>query len=151
MCKCILCIQMRGGSRRPRLARALTVGAVAAAATLAGSAAPTGEQAPSAPTYTRDVAPILYKNCATCHRPGQIAPMSLLTYDDARPYARAIRAKVANGEMPPWHADAPAGVFLNDRRLSAADKDVLARWAAAGAPKGQDADLPPQPVFTDGW
>ncbi len=63
------------------------------------------------PTFSQDVAPILFENCAVCHRPGEIAPMSLLSYQDARPWARAIKQKVAAREMPPWHADSPAGTF----------------------------------------
>ena len=74
------------------------------------SAAPPAAPA-AVPTFTRDVAPILYKNCTTCHRPGEIAPMSLLTYEDARPYAKAIREEVGEGHMPPWHADAPSCTF----------------------------------------
>src|ERR1043165_6668143 len=75
-----------------------------------------GAQAPaSAPTFSKDVAPILYKNCTNCHRPGEIAPMSLLTYKDARPWAKAIATLVATGAMPPWHADPSHGDFLNDR------------------------------------
>jgi hypothetical protein len=134
-----------------RFARSFAVGAVAVVAGLVSSAAPSGQQSAPTPTFSKDVAPILFKNCASCHRPGEIAPMSLLTYDDARPYARAIRTKVTKGDMPPWHADAPAGVFLNDRRLSDADKDLLVRWANGGAPKGDDADLPPAPTFSEGW
>ncbi|MBA2260171.1 MAG: hypothetical protein H0W18_14850, partial [Acidobacteria bacterium] len=74
------------------------------------------------PTFTKDVAPILYKNCATCHRPGEIAPMSLLTYAEARPWAKSIRDEVAEATMPPWHADPKHGKFTNDRSLAAADK-----------------------------
>jgi hypothetical protein len=103
------------------------------------------------PTFTKDVAPILYKNCTTCHRPGEIAPMSLLTYEDARPYADDILEKVGQGHMPPWHADAPAGTFENERRLSDAEKKTLLDWAGNGAPKGDDADLPPAPHYTEGW
>src|ERR1044071_354981 len=69
-----------------------------------------------APTYTRDVAPILYKNCTGCHRPGEIGPMALLTYEDARPHAGDMRDEVMAGHMPPWHSDAKPGTFLNDRR-----------------------------------
>jgi hypothetical protein len=107
--------------------------------------------AAGAPTFTKDVAPILFKNCAGCHRPGEIAPMSLLTYEDARPWAKAIRDEVADGTMPPWHADAPHGTFLNERSLSAADKDTLLRWANGGAPKGDPVDMPATPDFPDGW
>ena len=107
--------------------------------------------AATVPTFSKDVAPILYKNCATCHRPGEIAPMSLLTYEDTRPWAASIKEKVASGAMPPWHSTQPAGTFSNDRRLSAQDKDTLVRWASGGAPKGDAKDLPPVPKFSAGW
>jgi hypothetical protein len=103
------------------------------------------------PTFSKDVAPIIYKNCASCHRPGDIAPMSLLTYENARPWAKAIREQVATGQMPPWHATQPHGTFLNDRRLSEADRDTLIRWVDGGALKGNPKDLPPMPKFSDGW
>ena len=103
------------------------------------------------PTFSKDVAPILYKNCTSCHRPGEIAPMSLLTYDKARPYAKAIRDEIQDGTMPPWHADAPHGTFLNERRLSDADRDTLIRWASNGAPEGDPKDLPAAPKYEDGW
>jgi hypothetical protein len=115
---------------------------------------PASGQQPAAapvPTFTRDVAPILYKNCTTCHRPGEIAPMSLLTYEDARPYAKDILDEVGEGHMPPWHADAPAGTFENERLLTETEKKTLLAWASGGAPKGDDKDLPPQPKYTDGW
>ena len=73
----------------------------------------------SVPTFTRDVAPILYANCVTCHRPGEIAPMSLISYQEVRPWARAISKQIADGVMPPWHADAPTGTFSNERKLTA--------------------------------
>ena len=103
------------------------------------------------PTFSSDVAPILYKNCATCHRPGEIAPMSLLTYEQARPWAKSIKEKVALGQMPPWHATQPRGIFLNDRRLTEADRDTLIRWASNGAPEGDAKNLPPLPKFIEGW
>src|SRR5688572_16880894 len=86
-----------------------------------GEAIAQGAGAPSAPgvTFSKDVAPILYKHCTNCHRPGEIAPMSLLTYEEARPWARAIRDNVGRGTMPPWHADPAHGTWANDRRLSA--------------------------------
>src|SRR5438128_3878665 len=96
-----------------------------AAALLGGIA-----QAASAPTFTRDVAPILYKNCASCHRPGEIAPMPLLTYEQTRPWAKSIREKVSLDQMPPWHSTEPRGTFSNDRRLSAEEKNTLVQWAA---------------------
>jgi len=125
-----------------------TVG-VMVVACLAGFAATANAQTP---TFNKDVAPILYKNCSNCHRAGEIGPMPLLSYKDARPYARAISTHVQNGTMPPWHADDPTHQkFSNDRSLSAADKDVLVKWAAGGAPEGNPKDLPPAPQFADGW
>ena len=107
-------------------------------------------QEPS-PTFTRDVAPILYKNCVSCHRPGDVAPMSLLTYAEARPWAKAIERQVRDGIMPPWYADAPHGTFANERRLTEADTQTILRWVAANAPQGEPADLPATPTFPDGW
>src|SRR6185436_2327466 len=106
-------------------------------------------QSPAVPTFSKDVAPILYKNCAGCHRPGEIAPMSLLTYEQARPYARSIGQHIQLGTMPPWHADAPAGTFANERRLSPEDKQTLIQWANGGAPQGDSKDLPSPPVFPE--
>jgi hypothetical protein len=107
--------------------------------------------AADAPTFTKDVAPILYKNCTNCHRPGEIAPMSLLTFKDARPWAKSISENVSKGLMPPWHADPAHGQFLNDRRLSDGEKETILTWVAAGAPEGNPADLPAQPKYADGW
>jgi hypothetical protein len=103
------------------------------------------------PTFTRDVAPILYANCVTCHRAGEIAPMSLISYQDVRPWARAMTKQIADGAMPPWHADAPTGTFSNERKLTAAEKAIIERWAAAGAPEGDPKDLKPPPTFGQGW
>src|SRR6516162_791630 len=103
--------------------------------------------AAGAPTFSKEVAPLLYKNCATCHRPGEIAPMSLLTYEQVRPWAKSIREKVLSGQMPPWHAAEPRGTFLNDRRLTDDEKKTLVAWIDAGAPQGEPKDLPPAPQF----
>jgi mono/diheme cytochrome c family protein len=102
-------------------------------------------------SFAKDVAPIIYKSCAECHRPTMFAPMSLMTYDDARPYARAIKQKVLARQMPPWGADPAYGTFRNDPRLSEKDIQTIVDWVDAGAPKGDDADLPKRPVFADGW
>jgi len=102
-------------------------------------------------TFTRDVAPIIYKNCAECHRQGEIAPMSLLTYQEVRPWAKSIRERVAERSMPPWFADPQHGKWANDPRLTQAEIDTITAWVDAGAPKGDDKDLPPVPKFTDGW
>src|SRR5262245_18875157 len=103
-------------------------------------------------SFNKDVLPILEKNCQGCHRPGQIAPMSLLTYKDARPWARAIKNAVVTRTMPPWFADPNYGHFLNERRLKQAEIDTIAKWADAGAPEG-DAKDAPLPVHwpEDGW
>lgn len=106
---------------------------------------------PAVPTFTKEVAPILFKHCASCHRPGDIAPMSLLSYENARPWAKAIREQVAAGQMPPWHAVAPHGTFSNDRRLSDQEKETLIRWVDGGAAQGNPKNLPPPPKFADGW
>jgi hypothetical protein len=131
----------------------LCLAAVASACLGALAAGPQSARpaAANVPTYTKDVAPILYKNCTSCHRPGEIAPMSLLTYDDVRPHARDIRDKIDEGAMPPWHADMPYGTFLNERGLTAAERSTILRWVANGAPKGDSKDLPPMPHYPQGW
>ncbi|MEW6128468.1 MAG: cytochrome c [Acidobacteriota bacterium] len=116
-----------------------------------GFFATTRESSAASPTFSKDVAPILYKNCATCHRAGSIAPMSLFTYQETRPWSKSIREQVITGQMPPWHATDPHGTFLNDRRLSEAEKDILVRWVDAGSPQGNPKDLPQPPSFSDDW
>ena len=105
------------------------------------AAQPAGETV----TFTEHVAPIFYESCTTCHRPGQVAPMSLLTYEDARPWARAIRQKVVDREMPPWDADPAVGAWANDRSLSDEAIATIAAWADGGAPRGDRALQPPRP------
>jgi hypothetical protein len=102
-------------------------------------------------TFNKDVAPILYKNCVVCHHPNDIAPMSLVTYHDARPWAAAIRQAVVQHTMPPWHADPHVGDFMNDPRLSAEDIATIEAWIKSGAQEGDPKDLPPAPDFHDGW
>jgi len=103
------------------------------------------------PTFSKDVAPILYKNCVECHRPAAMAPMSLITYEDARPWARAIRQKVVTRQMPPWGADPAIGTFSNDVSLRQAEIDTIAAWVDGGAPEGNRAELPKAPQFAEGW
>ncbi|HEV2498300.1 MAG TPA: thiol-disulfide isomerase [Terriglobia bacterium] len=102
-------------------------------------------------TFSKNVAPILYQHCAVCHHQNDIAPMSLLTYKEVRPWAAAIREAVVQGTMPPWHADSPAGKFLNDPRLSDTDIATIQAWVKQGAPEGNPNDLPPAPVYSSGW
>ncbi len=101
------------------------------------------------PTFTRDVAPILQKSCQTCHHPGTSAPVSLMTYEDARPWARSIRQRVSNRDMPPWHLDKTVGIrqYKNDRSLSDDEIATLVRWADSGAPQGNVADMPAPLTF----
>ncbi len=107
----------------------------------------------ASPTFAKDVAPILFRNCLHCHRAGGIASIApFLTYNAVRPWARAIKEKVLTREMPPWPADPQQSAkFRNDARLGQRDIDTLAAWVNAGAPKGKDADLPLVPQFADGW
>ena len=111
-------------------------------------------QAPAAgaPTFNKDVAPIVYGKCASCHREGEVAPMSLLTYEQVRPWARAIKSKVIAREMPPWGADPRESLPMrNDISLSDAQIQTIAAWVDAGAPRGDLADMPPAPTFATGW
>src|SRR5229473_533936 len=93
-------------------------------------------------TFNKDVLPVLQKNCQTCHRPGQVAPMSLLTYQDARPWAKSIMLKVTTRQMPPWNADPRYGQFSNDTSLKLSDIDTIAAWVEQGAPEGDAKDKP---------
>jgi hypothetical protein len=102
-------------------------------------------------TFTRDVAPILYRHCASCHRPGEAAPFALLTYADAAKRAALIAKVTASRSMPPWQPAPGYGTFQGDPRLSAADIATLRQWAEAGAPEGDRAQLPPALHFTSVW
>jgi len=114
-----------------------------------GSAVTASAQTP--PTFYKDVLPILQNNCQTCHRPGEVAPMSLISYEDARPWARSIKTKTEAKQMPPWFADPDYGLFSNERRLSSNQIATLSAWADAGAPAGNSKDAPPAKHFEDGW
>src|SRR5580765_4508113 len=100
---------------------------------------------PKQVTFSKDVAPILQKKCQECHQPNSIAPMSLITYEEVRPWARSIRERVMTRQMPPWHVDKGVGVqkFKNDMSLTDAQIDTIVRWVDGGAPEGNRADLPP--------
>lgn len=102
-------------------------------------------------TFTKDVAPILYRHCVSCHREGEIAPMSLVSYKETRPWARAILQAVLTRKMPPWKADPHYGDFQNANRLSEADMDVIRQWVGQGSVEGNPRDLPKVPAFSEGW
>jgi hypothetical protein len=102
-------------------------------------------------TFYRDVLPILQNRCQECHRQGQMAPMAFTTYQQTRPWAKAIREAVRTRKMPPWFADPCCGKFANDRSLTDAERDTLARWADSGAAKGREADAPPLKNWPEGW
>lgn len=103
------------------------------------------------PTFSKDVAPIVYENCTTCHRPGQIAPFSLTTYSDVQKRARQIAAVTQSRYMPPWKAEPGYGHFQGERRLSDSQVATLKKWADAGAPQGDPHALPPLPHYASGW
>src|ERR1700746_4052188 len=109
--------------------RAFGLAAGIIAAFLSQTRAAHSQSRPTAPTFYRDVLPILQKHCQTCHRPGEIAPMSFLTYSDTRPWAKAIRTAVVLKKMPPWLCDPHYGKFINDRSLSETEIKQLAAWA----------------------
>jgi mono/diheme cytochrome c family protein len=102
-------------------------------------------------TFSHDVAPVLYKHCVACHHPNDIAPMSLLTYHEARPWAAAIKQAVITGKMPPWKADPKYGKWSNDARLSDEEKNTLIAWANGTKAEGDPKDMPAPPSFADGW
>ena len=103
-------------------------------------------------TFNRDVLPILQRNCQTCHRPGNIAPMSFLTYETTRPWAKAMKAAVVTRKMPPWFADPQYGHFSNDRSLKTDEIDTIVQWADNGAPQGDSKDAPPPVQWPEnGW
>jgi hypothetical protein len=103
------------------------------------------------PVFYKDVLPILQKHCQECHRPGEIAPMPLVTYAEARPWAKSIREQVIARRMPPWFADPAFGHFSNDRSLSQTEIDTLAEWVNRGAPAGDPKDVPPPRDWPSGW
>jgi hypothetical protein len=105
----------------------------------------------AAPTFSADVAPIMYAKCVACHRPGEVAPMSLITYKDVRPWASSIREKVMTRAMPPWHADRQHGTFRNEQSLTQNEIDTIVKWANAGAPEGNPSRMPALPKFPEGW
>ena len=126
----------------------LVAGAFVMSAALTGHAR---QNSMAMPTFARDVAPIVFAKCGSCHRPGEVAPMPLLSYRDVRPWASAIKQKVAAREMPPWDADPHYGKFRNDLSLTEREIDMLVRWVDGGAREGDAAATPPLPTFPEGW
>src|SRR5262245_32664164 len=102
-------------------------------------------------TFNKHVAPIVFRNCSTCHREGEVAPFSLLTYDDVQKRAEQIQQVTTDHYMPPWKSVEGYGHFLGERRLSPEEIDTIARWVEQGAVEGDTADLPPPPKFSNDW
>ena len=151
----------RNGSAASRMPGLLAAAAVAAAGAAAlPMAAAAGQGAPGEPvTFTKDVAPILQRSCQQCHRPNSLAPMSLLSYEDARPWARSIKYRTGlrtqPGAMPPWYVEKDIGIqdYKNDPSLTDAEIATIAAWVDGGAPRGDPADMPPPLTFSaeDAW
>ena len=142
---------MSPSRRRYISIRTLAGAACTVAGLLLGTGTGSAQTAGAAPTFTKDVAPILQRSCVSCHRPGQSAPMSLRTYEDARPWARSIKTRVTTRSMPPWHIDRNVGIQAFKADLSLPDKDIatIAAWVDAGAPRGNPGDMPAQRQFGD--
>jgi len=119
--------------------------------TLAVSAVAVAARNSSSVTYYKDVAPIVQNRCQECHRPGEVAPMSFMTYDQVRPWAKAMKIAVLTKKMPPWSADPHYGKFSNDRSLSQTEMDTLVAWVDAGSPAGNPKDAPKPREYTEGW
>ena len=128
--------------------RCVLVLSAALAMTASATAADTST---AAPTFTKDVAPVFQAKCEACHRPDNMAPMSLVTYEEVRPWVKSIAARIGSRQMPPWHIDKTVGIqqFKNDRSLSDEQIDTILKWVAAGAPKGDPKDMPSPRLWPD--
>ncbi len=126
-------------------------GAMSMAMTAGVSLTQLEAQVATSPTFNKDIAPIVFNNCVSCHRPNQIAPMSLMSYQEVRPWARAIKNKVSKREMPPWFADPRFGEFNNDPRLPDEQIKTIAAWVDAGAPQGETPLVAELPKMNGGW
>ena len=141
---------LRGRARR--LLLLVGPGALRGIAACAALLAARPGSAQTAPTFTQDVAPLLYRHCVTCHRPGEVGGFSLISFADVRPRAAAIARVTRSRTMPPWTPDLlPDIALVGERRMSDAEIDVIARWATSGAAEGDPAHLPPLPNLPDGW
>src|SRR5579864_7975188 len=135
--------------RRPNTGGPMRLIAVAVAFAVSALAANTNNT--SSITFNKEVLAILQKRCQDCHRPGEAAPMSLLNYQDVRPWAKSIRQAVVTKKMPPWFADSHYGKFSNDRSLSQTEIDTLVAWVDGGAKEGDPKDAPAPRKFIEGW
>ncbi|HEY1909967.1 MAG TPA: hypothetical protein VGG73_03535 [Vicinamibacterales bacterium] len=138
-----------------RHARNVAIGGLAMGVALMFPGSAAAADAAKAPTFTKDIAPIFQEKCQACHRPDSMAPMSLMTYADSRPWAKAIKARVGDRQMPPWQIDRNVGIqkFKNDRSLTDEQVALIERWVDAGAPQGDPKDMPPAKQFPgdQGW
>ena len=134
-----------------RASRSPVLFVAALAACVAAAEAPRAQSGAAQVTFARDVAPILQRSCQNCHRPGSIAPMSLMTYEDTRPWVRSIKTRVEARQMPPWHVDRTVGIrkFKDDPSLSDGEIATIASWIDGGAARGNPADMPPPRQFDD--
>jgi mono/diheme cytochrome c family protein len=142
---------MNHASMRSTAIVVLGLAAGAVVTTKTTKATPAATPSAASPTFNKDIAPILYANCATCHRPGEIAPFSLLSYQDAARHAKTIAKVTARHVMPPWKAEPGYGDFANERRLTDGDIARIGEWVRAGAPEGDARDKPAVPSFPEGW
>src|SRR4029453_18015841 len=131
---------------------AVALGSVSLSVVAVPAAAP-GAAVPPNPTFPRGALPIFQKSCQDCHRPGQMAPFSLLDYESARPWARSIKEKVVSRYMPPWHLDRTVGEYDPDPSLTDDQIATIAKWVDSGSPKGDPKDAPPPRTFpaADKW
>jgi hypothetical protein len=137
---------------KSRQARNVAIGVYVLSAALVVPRSAAAADAAKAPTFTKDIAPIFQEKCEACHRPDSIAPMSLMTFAEARPWARSIKARVTDRQMPPWQIDRTVGIqkFKNDRSLTDDQIETIVRWVDAGAPQGDPKDMPSAKQWPDG-
>ena len=140
------------GTGRSKLTAALALAFLGAVTSVSGTSAQSAVPKPGASVFTTDIAPILQAKCEACHRAGSSAPMSLRTYEETRPWARSIKARVSRREMPPWHIDKTVGIqhFKNDISLSDQQIEKIVSWIDAGAPRGDPNDMPPAREWGNG-
>jgi len=141
----------RSSETKPWIALMVGTGALVVFCAQGMTAQKAAPPAANVPTFSKDVAPIFQEKCQVCHRPNNMAPMSLMTYEATRPWVRSIKLRVSKREMPPWHLDKSVGIqkFKNDISLSDDQIDTIVKWIDGGAPQGNPKDLPPARSFAD--